>query len=246
MKNALFVEFILQIRGTCLFLHIVNKRLHPCEQKPGHPAPNRRFGTFRIKAPRPGQSKRHMQLTLRQRRPQTARPTTLTIERPEYHEKTTHILNGIGGPAGGRMLHGKQGRRHGIRHAEGQLHRRRFDRRRIGRHFPDAGCALRPPSRRFHAYGHRRIGDAAVGYAHGIRAERRRVPNGNLRRLRRTRRPRCGGNRQTLLCRGEERRGAAPPRCNGGDDRPLRSPTRRRWSAPRNSSSTISTTRSLP
>ncbi|MFQ7502082.1 MAG: hypothetical protein ACLRMJ_01135 [Alistipes finegoldii] len=42
------------------------------------------------------------------------------------------------------MLHGKQGRRHGIRHAEGQLHRRRFDRRRIGRHFPDAGCALRP------------------------------------------------------------------------------------------------------
>ena len=105
-----------------------------------------------------------MQLTLRQRRPQTARPTTLTIERPEYHEKTTHILNGIGGPAGGRMLHGKQGRRHGIRHAEGQLHRRRFDRRRIGRHFPDAGCALRPPSRRFHAYGHRRIGDAAVGY----------------------------------------------------------------------------------
>lgn len=85
-----------------------------------------------------------MQLTLRQRRPQTARPTTLTIERPEYHEKTTHILNGIGGPAGGRMLHGKQGRRHGIRHAEGQLHRRRFDRRRIGRHFPDAGCASVP------------------------------------------------------------------------------------------------------
>lgn len=109
MKNALFVEFILQIRGTCLFLHIVNKRLHPCEQKPGHPAPNRRFGTFRIKAPRPGQSKRQIRLPNRQRRPQTARPTTLTIERPEYHEKTTHILNGIGGPAGGRMLHGKQG-----------------------------------------------------------------------------------------------------------------------------------------
>lgn len=109
MKNAPFVEFILQIRGACLFLHIVNKRQHPCEQKTKHPDPNRRFGTFRIKAPRQVQSKRQMRLPNRQHRPQTARPTTLTIERPEYHEKTTHILNGIGGPAGGRMLHGKQG-----------------------------------------------------------------------------------------------------------------------------------------
>ena len=85
------------------------KGMHPCEQKTKHPDPNRRFGTFRIKAPRQVQSKRQMRLPNRQHRPQTARPTTLTIERPEYHEKTTHILNGIGGPAGGRMLHGKQG-----------------------------------------------------------------------------------------------------------------------------------------
>ena len=55
---------------------------------------------------------------------------------------------------------------------------RRFDRRRIGRHFPDAGRALRPPSRRFHAYGHRRIGDAKMGYARGIRAKRNRLPDG--------------------------------------------------------------------
>lgn len=109
MKNAPFVEFILQIRGACLFLHIVNKRHASMRTKNQTSRPKQTLRDVSYKGARQVQSKRQMRLPNRQHRPQTARPTTLTIERPEYHEKTTHILNGIGGPAGGRMLHGKQG-----------------------------------------------------------------------------------------------------------------------------------------
>lgn len=179
MKNRTFVEFISKIRAAWLFLHIANKKLVP----------------MRIKSRTSGlmQTPRDISYTGNPTGGTTAYPAVL----PAAHEATENSDNifyrtirtvmkkqliyllasacGIGVPAGRRMLHGKQDGRDGVRHPVRQLHDRHVDRHGFGRGFRHARSAR---NRGFLAHGNRRNGHAEMGYAHRVRAEPNRLPDG--------------------------------------------------------------------
>lgn len=177
MKNRAFVEFISKIRAACLFLHIANKKLIPMRIK--------------FRTSRPMQTPRDISYTGNPTGGTTAYPAVL----PAAHEATENSDNIFYRTI--RTVMKKQLicllASAGLL-AAGCSTENAPETTGYGRHVDRYGCgrfrhARSARSRGFLAHGNGRNGHAEMGYAHRVRAERNRLPDGQLHRRDRPRRP---------------------------------------------------------
>ena len=185
MKNRAFVEFISKIRAACLFLHIANKKLIPMRIK--------------FRTSRPMQTPRDISYTGNPTGGTTAYPAVL----PAAHEATENsdnifyrtirtvmkkqlicLLASAGLLAAGCSTENAP-ETTGYGTLSVSCTADNVDRYGCGRFRP----ARSARSRGFLAHGNGRNGHAEMGYAHRVRAERNRLPDGQLHRRDRPRRP---------------------------------------------------------